>query len=720
MLCYHKTDVPFYNHNLINVQIQKFSTAKSLSSCATVKAFGNYPPYNKTSCSLYNNSVLDQEILLGSEFSGNAWNGSIDINQNPSKSSLNNRLLENNSFVTESINNVIKKPKYSILSSTDFDIESKKLDMRKKSIMITGYKSISSRTIDSKLKIPQISKTNVNHNSFSAILNSYNNKVNSQNTEIESPTRKNKRHQSSCSYQAYRLNYDKTGLLSRCKKNSNLFSRLGHNNRPSTLVTLPSSDANSESIEKADVVENFEPLKKERNSLHTKRGFIRGKHFNLMSLDDAALNTYREEHKLNQSQQEKKKNQTLTIPENNLGVTLTSRSEKTMPNTPSPSPTSVNEVNILGEKSVKWSNSRIHKLSPHANFISLRSGGSDSVYNNSWIKYGRSYDIENSDSNEINNSNEIFSSFSLQQSQTLLQPPQTSLSSFQNRSSSPLNGSYVNNSALSRKIIPSSLRRHMFINSKRNAQTTVDYTTNTSPNNEDSVNKELSNENFVNLESKNDENLILDMTNLPIDLNNLVPNNGEIIEKDPNLLNPQWIPLVVRNTLIEMHEEAVASKKSNSKYKIRSTNHLLQSASKLTKLQNVSPKSRKNKKKSLSLQNSKEKKEFFSTSTKLINDISGASSNSNFFEELRAKFFQKSLTNQKSPLPSMQNNNASKSEKNILVENFFVNTSRNQTSNTGKNTNCIIDNTINMSNTVDLGLNNDIVKLIPNLGENPD
>jgi hypothetical protein len=708
VLCYHKTDIPFYNHNLINVDLHKISVVKSLSSCATVKALGNYPPHNITSCSIFNNSVADQEIILGSEFSGNAWNGSVDINRNPSKTSLANRLQENNSLVTTSSNSIVKKHKFSILSSTDFDIESKRLDRRKKSIMITGYKSFSSRTIDNKLKIPL--NNNINHNSFTGIANSYNSSSNRPNVNSESPIRKKSRNQSSGSFQDYRLNYDKnmnkTGLLSRCKKNSNLFSRLGHNIRPSTLVTLPSSDANSESIEKADIVENFEPLKKERNSLHTKRGFIRGKHFNLMSLDDAALNTYREEHKLNQSQQEKKKNQTLTIPENNLGIPFMSRSEKTVPNTPSPSPTSANE-----EKSVKWSNSRIHKLSPHANFISLRSGGSDSIYNNSWIKYGRSYDIENS---ENSNSNEIFSSCSLQQSQTLLQPPNTSVSSFQNRSSSPLNGngSYVNN----RRAIPSSLRRHMFVNSKRNAQTTIDYNTNY----EDSVNKDLSNENFVNLEAKN-ENLTSE--NSPNELTYVAVNKGEMIEQDPNLLNPTWIPLVVRNTLIEMHEEAVAAKKSNSKYKIRSTNHLLHSPNKASqnKQQHASTKIKKYKKKPLSLQNSKEKKEFLSTSSKLINDISNASSNSNFFEELRAKFFQKASINRKASSPLNQINSSSKSEKVIELDTLVINNSRNQPSNNNKNSNCITI-TSNSSNTMDLvsnlGSNSETVNLIPNSSGN--
>ena len=703
VLCYHKSDVPFYNANLINVGIHKVSVVKSVSSCATVKALGNYPSSynnNKTSCSIFN-SIADNDIILGSEFSGNAFNTpdhhAIARHLTPS---LNNRLVDNNSINSSNHPLAIKNNKFSLISS-EFDNESNRIDgqFRKTSIMSNGFKSVSSRSINNKIKM-SLTGSLMNHNSTLIMSSSSNNN-----------NRNSRRNITNESFQDYRLNYDKTGLLNRCKKNSNLFNKLGNNSRPSTLVTLPSSDANSESIEKTDIVENFDPPKKERNSLNTKRGFIRNKHFNLMSLDEGALNTYREEHKINQTKQLQKKNQNLTIPQNNISVPkkVTERVINTSPQLAA----SHNASNLtIDERGNQLSTTaRIQKLHPHANFISLRSGGSDSVYNNSWIKHGRSYDIDNSDNS---NSNDIFSSCSLQQSQTLLQPPNASISSFHNRSSSPINGSgYVNNLAFPKRAINpiSSLRRHMFVNSRRNAQTTIDYNTNY----EDSMNKELSNENFVTIETNNET--MIEPTAKVVNTADLTPTpppkqsiETNVIDKDPNLLNPSWIPLVVRNTLLEMHEEASfnrVGKRSNGKYKIRSTNHLLHSPHKThNKNTNTSSKAiTKRKKKPLSLQNSKEKEEFLSTSSKVINDMSNTSSTSNFFEELRAKLFLKASSPQRSPL--------SRQEKTHEPDHLQVLSTTHQQDKTI---------TSNSSTTVDLssnlGSNSETVNLIPNGKQN--
>ena len=229
----------------------------------------------------------------------------------------------------------------------------------------------------------------------------------------------------------------------------------------------------------------------------------------------------------------------------------------------SPSPVTIHKsINInasnttideRGGVSVKSSTTRFQKLHPHANFISLRSGGSDSVYNNSWIKHGRSYDIDNSDNS---NSNDIFSSCSLQQSQTLLQlpaqPPHMSVVSFQNnRSSSPLTAattitatatvatnSVAASSFPKRAINPiSSLRRHMFVNSRRNAQTTIDYNTNY----EDSMNKDLSNENFVTIETNNDTMIELAARDASLLLGDLTPSPTR---QAFDAQNQSWVILV--------------------------------------------------------------------------------------------------------------------------------------------------------------------------------
>lgn len=109
---------------------------------------------------------------------------------------------------------------------------------------------------------------------------------------------------------------------------------------------------------------------------------------------------------------------------------------------------------------------------PHANFISLRSGGTDSL-NSGWgvmgaanlIKPTRSYDYGDESLNQLESA-DFYTSSSLQHSQFLLPPP--SLASIGPASPSP--------PQTHRPINPiSSMRRHMFVNSRRSgAQTTVD------------------------------------------------------------------------------------------------------------------------------------------------------------------------------------------------------------------------------------------------------
>ena len=379
-----------------------------------------------------------------------------------------------------------------------------------------------------------------------------------------------------------------------------------------------------------------------------------------MSLDENALNSYREQHKLNQTQHQQKREQTLAIPQSSL---VTSSTKITL------NSDNNSNNNLLSASNTIPASQRGAKLTiaPHPNFISLRSG-SDSVHS-SWIKsQGRSCDY----------SDDVMSSLSLQQPPTL-NP---------NRSSSPLNNAPPPAQSRNINFIPltsqrpinpmSSLRRHMFVNSRRHAQTTGDELR---AYDDSMTNNELSYEmvNSVSLASTNQlASLFLNSANAnETDNNN---NSTQPASKetpsvddeskqapakeyaDPNLLNPSWIPLIVRRTLLEMHEQAVLSKSdSNIKSKYRSSNHLLHSpASKVNKDNKMLKSNRK--KKPLSLQNSQDKSTFVSVSPNANNNsrvsATGVSNNSfsNFYDELRSKIFHSSSPSNKSTSPSNPNN----------------------------------------------------------------
>lgn len=270
---------------------------------------------------------------------------------------------------------------------------------------------------------------------------------------------------------------------------------------------------------------------------------------------------------------------------------------------------------------------------PHANFISLRSGGSDSA-NSSWIKPGRSYDYDNCDSNDI------FSSSSLQQSQ-FLQPP-----SLLNLPNKICTSNQAVLSTSQRPINPiSSLRRHMFVNSRRAAQTTIG-------GGGDSINIDNQSYELVNSMSIASTNQLASNQQPLIETQTNIQTINEC--EDPNLLNPSWIPLIVRRTLLEMHERAILSKSdSNIKSKYRSSNHLLHSPTANLK-STVQHKVKAKKKKPLSLQNSQDKTTFYSTNTPNNNNNRGSNYINTFYEELRQKFFVLNSNSHKAP-PSTSN-----------------------------------------------------------------
>jgi hypothetical protein len=456
------------------------------------------------------------------------------------------------------------------------------------------------------------------------------------------------------------------------------------------------------------------PLSSSRQLIQNKRALIRKKHFNLMSLDENALNSYREQHKYNQQSQQMRNQNPETIPEHQ-------ECERESGGGGGTKERPVNTVTTINSRKLCHLATSNHL--PHANFISLRSG-SDSV-NSSWVKPAHSYDStsNNGMANFIDYSNELYTSSSLQQSQFLQLPP--SLINIQNfAASASANSSrtnIINNNAnggqhqhfqqhhyhqqtpppaspvrsgtppplvtSQRPINPmSSLRRHMFVNSKRNAQTT----TLDCPSGyyrgggggagaADSFNNEQSYDFAGSLSFASSNNQIaagaaaagayspnLNKEPLPsilsnptsrLDLMNTNPNNIDMAasssgvkmetvnecDNNPNLLNPSWIPPIVRQTLLEMHERAVKSKSdSNIKAKYRSSNHLLHSvhkssAAKSHKSTAAAVAASGRKKKPLSLQNSQDKSMFYSvtphTSTPTRSYLN------NFYDELKHRLF---------------------------------------------------------------------------------
>jgi len=394
----------------------------------------------------------------------------------------------------------------------------------------------------------------------------------------------------------------------------------------------------------------------ESNKSHKMRNFTdkNSKHFNLMSLDDTALHIYREHHK--NASEEKKKYKNLAIPLYNL-----------IEYQPSNSPTPTIKANSLLVSNKVDTKSR---LSPHVNFLSLHSG-SDSAQS-CFLKPGNSYECENYDPNDF-----IFSSSSSQQSQAVqsnsiqTRSPSSSLNTKLNNPSSiafirNTNKNFLINNQ--RPINPlSSMRRHMFVNSRRNAQTTVD-----SKNNEDSLNIEHSYDLVHSLSTNSTNQMLAPIYSTSFEPNdeffnmskNIKPksaNNDQKIDEinetvesttNLNLINPHSIPAIIREALLEMHERAKLTK-SDSGFIHRTSNVLLHSP--LSRISySTKKKALRQQKKTLSLQGSEEKGPFNSlnqndgdrlnttvnNTNSAANNINNSSYINNFYEELRSKIFQ--------------------------------------------------------------------------------
>jgi hypothetical protein len=503
-------------------------------------------------------------------------------------------------------------------------------------------------------------------------------------------------------------------------------------------------------------------------ALTTKRSIIKSKHLNLMSLDESALNDYREQHKLNKVIQieNKHKNSKFLLPQTNTATSSFSKANA-MQMQQNQQHQEENASNQLSEKRLSTHTNSSNKTRymlymPHPNFISLRSGGSDSANSTGLVKHAYS-------SCDYDNSQEMLSSSSPMQSQSLLPPITYSLklqqglaqntksSSGQLSASQTSNTNSTNVSPISssrqqsilstsqRPINPiSSLRRHMFITSRRHAHTTIDHQ---SPYFDESLVNDLSyfgNDMFAasivsdsNTFLNSDQQSITTVINNPahnpvhiitnsspisntnisiqpvltqesplINMNLLAASPSSFVnvanptsspdkavvaskeENDPNLLNPSWIPMIVRRTLLEMHERAVLSRSdSNIKAKYRSSNHLLHSPTS-NKQSSTKSKSKPNRrKKPLSLQNSQDRTIFNSVS---VNTAAVASNTTNllnsFYDELKSKLF--SSSNKTSTINATPTSPISASTNLSTVQSNSKQSLQNSTSsNTGANNN---------------------------------
>lgn len=595
-LCFHKRDVPFYNASLINVSTKIAAEESTLNSTRPLSPVNKYQ-----SCTWNNTTNTDNEILLHSN-SNSILNKSNTISTNNQTESLNNQ------FCLDSV-----APSQLVIKNSNYLCKNCNRFQNKRHRQHDCYKSLSNCYFSYNQNQTNINKSSTQNSNFGS-----NNKRMKHKLRFGSAY--SGYEELGCSSNDY---FFSNGILypNSSRHGSSLLNNKTNTPHPSPKQPLHTSTrvnqvSNSNSNSSQILVQNVN----ERNLiLKNKRALIRNKHFNLMSLDESALNQNRD-FSFKQSQLlSKKKNLNLTIQETSNDIADEAIVQPSTSPKDSPKKSNAGKLSNLATLAT-----------PHANFISLRSG-SDSA-NSGWIKPGRSYDYDNCDSNEM------FSSSSLQQSQ-FLQPP------------SVLN---LQNGNTQRQINPiSSLRRHMFVNSRHTAQTTIDYSIGPRYR-EDSLNNEQSYDlvNSISIASGNVFSNALASSPNDKSANNvqIQPPLG-VVEanecENPNLLNPGWIPHIVKRTLLEMHERAVLSKSdSNIKSKYRSSNHLLHSPSSIKNQGQIKSGKLNSKKKPLSLQNSQDKSNFYSTgnanagSSRNTSNSNGSSYLNSFYEELRQKFFQ--------------------------------------------------------------------------------
>ena len=613
-LCFHKRDVPYYNKELLNDPKKTSETGSNRYLSPNQSIVHNNSLHNSSN---ENNNLIkeksnDNDVSLNSTYNSNIANTVINELD---------KTYNNNSIVDQT-NQVLKQENQQMSNSN------RKKHFNKRQFSYAGtqrdpYKSSSSNNFNNS-KLFELNKSMQTSKSCSS--SKPKDHLFSKNVCNED--------EKSGYYFGTGVHFQTSSTYASSLLNKT-YSQKRHNKlnkfKPNSPLTNNSSNNSSNII--LDSQNDYNTL-----SINNKRAVIKKKHFNLMSLDENALNMYRKDGPRDSNQFENK-NSNLEVLDENTDITYSKPKE----------------FNIR--------EARKKLATPHANFISLRSG-SDSVANSLAIQ-NYSVDEENCDSTEL------FSSASLNKSLSMLRPSSiySSTQKQTQRSISPINNTSEVNELKNKDIVLttsqrpinpiSSLRRHMFVNSRRNAQTTVDqpkyfedsinfeqsYDPNSVSINSSHQLSSTSNNQVNNLENPNQKVIASFEPSVSISINEPTIEEANEVD-DPNLLNPEWIPRIVKRTLLEIHERAVLSKSdSNIKSKHRSSNHLLHSPS--SKQTSKIHKSIR-KKKPLSLQNSHDKTVFNSVSSTMSNKHSSSSQNNNgsylnnFYDDLRTRFFQSS------------------------------------------------------------------------------
>lgn len=461
-ICFHKNDVPFYDASLLNVKLHKDPTI--LSNQPVVQADTN----NNETDNLVPNNGDPTDQQQQSEGGGESL---ANFNRN-----------RGNSCGIRSINNLPNIPNSTISCTNMNEFVTNKLYSKNANIYQTrlgksynynDYKSASQGNFNS-CKI--IAPSTKNHSPMSTS-NYFGNKLKMMHCKNVNLYDSDYYVDASCNRMPMRYSsallasVNKTasvGKLKKAKKSSKASTASVNKQQQHSIIATLNPNTNSVVMEKS-VVSFMDTVDANNKTLKSKRALMRKdnkQHFNLMSLDETALNLYRHQHQLNQLQRnrkQKQKAQNLTV------ATVLSNGNSSSGN--SSTNGQINSNSAVDSHSA--SRARLFLATPHSNFTSVRSGGSDSE-NVSWLNIP-SQSLDFSEGNEE-------SSDPLQSPTAKLKPEQQTVSSNNIQDDAPNSNSNIN---LSRPQLPSNnnrrqinplsyLKRHMFVNS-RHAQTTVDY-----------------------------------------------------------------------------------------------------------------------------------------------------------------------------------------------------------------------------------------------------
>lgn len=309
-LCFHKRDVPFYNASLINVSAKIGNDNASnitninnnpnnvsitnASICKKLSTSRSNSPVNRTSC-MCNSS---NDILLNTELNSS----NILLYNQPSNEDSNRNSSMNNQYTDPSSSVNISKKAQSVIYCNRCNCNTRSKDLH--------YKSISNGNFDS----TRINQTYLLQNKSSTRSSNLNR---ANEISLLSNLKAKYYNKYNMSTQLYNNDYYfSNGIIYPNSRNSSVLMMKANNNINHSKGKLSNKsliNANRSRVAMTSTpTSTIMPLNSDQdvfdeNLLATKRSVIRNKHFNLMSLDENALNLYRENHKLNFCQQQEKR-----------------------------------------------------------------------------------------------------------------------------------------------------------------------------------------------------------------------------------------------------------------------------------------------------------------------------------------------------------------------------------------------------------------------------